>query len=95
MDQRQSEILANCEALGEAEVRRRYFASEYSAERDRLMVEGWLSSKEAARQEAFNTEQALTAQRSLSLAKLATFVSLVAAFAAIIAAIPVLIAWQR
>jgi len=49
MDERQKQIITECESLGEEEVRRRLYASEYTAPRDQRLVEGWLRDKESFR----------------------------------------------
>ena len=88
MEERQERIIEDCESLGENEVRRRFYASQYSADRDRLLIEGWLSSKEAARRETSEQENKSIARKTLG-------VTVVAAIAAIIASIPVITEWLK
>lgn len=61
MDERQKQILTECESLGEEEVRRRLYASEYSAPRDQRLVEGWLRDKESSRRTKLTAEDELQA----------------------------------
>jgi len=49
MDDRQKQMIAECESFGEDEVRCRFYAGEYNAPRDRLLVEGWLQEKESTK----------------------------------------------
>jgi len=52
MDERNKQIIADCELSGEDEVRRRFNNGEYTAPRDQLLINGWLREKELIRQEA-------------------------------------------
>jgi hypothetical protein len=93
MEERQKNIIIKCESLGEEEVRRRYYASEYGADRDRLLVKGWLSSKEISRLDTSDLENKSIARQALQVANRANIIATIAAVAAIIAAVPVVMLW--
>lgn len=71
MDERQKQIIAECESFGEEEVRRRLHASEYSAPRDHTLVEGWLRDKESSRRDARE-------EKALSIARQAKIIAIIA-----------------
>ena len=79
MDTRQKQIIADCEASGEDEIRRRYNASEISAPRDQRLVKGWLREREASRCDAREEKALKIARRVKTISIIGIIVSAIIA----------------
>jgi len=92
MDERQKQILRECERFGEEEVRRRFYAGEYSSPRDQSLIQGWLHGKETEREEALNVRREAREEESLSISRKAICISYAAIIIAIIAiVVPIIV----
>ena len=79
MDEQQKQIIAECESFGEDEVRRRFYASEYTAPRHRSLVEGWLRDKESSRRDAREEKILSIARQAKTIAIIAIILSTIIA----------------
>ena len=91
MDERQSQILRECERFGENEVRRRLYAGEYSAPRDQALIQGWLRDIAVERErklsdirEARDKEMILLTRSVRRIAICAMIIAIIASIIAII-----------
>ena len=92
MNERQKQILQECERFGENKVRRKLYSGEYTGSRDRSLVGGWLRDKESereqevsARREAREAESLLFSRKQTQLARWAIMIAIIATIIAIIA----------
>ena len=96
MDERQTQILKDCELFGEDEVRHKLYSGEYPGARDHLLVEGWLRDKESKREEELSATRDARDEATLKIAKeansLARSTRNIAFIATIIAIIATIIA---
>ena len=69
MDERQKQILQECEHFGENEVRCKLYSGEYPGSQDRSLVEGWLHDKESVREQLLSTRREAREEESSSIVK--------------------------
>ena len=68
MDERQKQILQECERFGEDEVRRRLNAGEYTGSQDRRLIQGWLRNIESKREEEVDARREAREKTTLEIA---------------------------
>jgi len=93
MDERQKQILKECESLGESEVRHRFYAGEYTAPRDRSLVEGWLGKLQSKRDKEIESRRESREEETLRIARSANRIAWAAIIiASILSALSIIIA---
>ena len=69
MDERQQQILQDCESFGEDTVRHKLSSGEYPGSQDKSLVEGWLRDLESKREEELEKRREAREEESLIIAK--------------------------